>query len=99
MTTMDANMKKMLQTQLDPMGALTPRIANLTIAYSSPEILSDVLLYPMTDFFHDPQAGIGFESWFKQYQNMFAVDLADEDDKSNVRLFQGKLGLLYPIWW
>lgn len=72
----------MLQTQLKLMKALTHRIENLTTTPSSPDISSDVLLRSMTNFLHDPQSGIVFES----YEDMFIVDLRDKDDRTKVRL-------------
>lgn len=56
----------------------------MTITSTSPERSSDVLIWSMTDFLHDPQFGVTFESWFVSYEDMFPVGLEDEDDRISV---------------
>lgn len=77
MTAMDADIKKTFQTQLKLMEDLIHRIGRLSITSSNPEIPSDPQFRSISDFLHDPQLGVTFESWFERYEDMFTVDLAD----------------------
>lgn len=86
MMAVGAKMGRMFQTQLKLTETLTHRAGNLTTISSSPEISSDMLLRSVTNFLHDPQSGVTFEFWFKRYEGMFIVDVANKDEKISVRL-------------
>lgn len=83
-------MKEMSHTKLNLMDALIQRIEIMTTIASTPDALSEVLLWPVNEFLHDPRSDVAFQSWFKRCRRMFAVDLADRDD--DVRLHPRKLG-------
>lgn len=89
--TMDAYKKKMYHTNLKSMEALTHRMWNLITISSSRETSLNMLLRSTTDFLHDSQSGVLFKSWFKHQEDMFAVDLADKEDKAKVCFFLRKL--------
>nr|VZI39205.1 unnamed protein product [Spirometra erinaceieuropaei] len=52
----------------------------------------DHLAGSITEFLYDPQAHITFDSWYKRYEDLFSVGLANQDDAWKVRLLLRKLG-------
>ncbi|CAH8589626.1 unnamed protein product [Dicrocoelium dendriticum] len=52
----------------------------------------DALAASITEFVFDGLNGLTFESWFLKYEDIFRVELADQDDAWKVRLLLRKLG-------
>ncbi|BHF76518.1 hypothetical protein SprV_0501961600 [Sparganum proliferum] len=91
-----ADLKQMLQQQLELMEALTVKLSKSSMGQSSAGGGSqsvDHIAGSIIEFLYDPQAQITFDSWYKRYQDLFSVDLAAQDDAWKVRLLLRKLGL------
>ncbi|BHF77390.1 hypothetical protein SprV_0602049500 [Sparganum proliferum] len=90
-----ADLKQMLQQQLKLMEALTVKLSICSIGQSSAAGVSqsvDHIAGSTTEFLYDPQAHITIDSWYKQYEDLFSVDLAAQDDVWKFRLLLRKLG-------
>nr|VZH95980.1 unnamed protein product [Spirometra erinaceieuropaei] len=88
-----ADLKLMLQQQLELMEALTVKLSNSSQSIAAEGSQSvDHIAASITEFLYDPQAHITFESWNKRYEDLFSVDLAAQDDAWKVRLLLRKLG-------
>ena len=82
-----------MQTQMRLMEALSAHLTSLTPAAPAQNLTSvDHLAKSIPDFLFDPQAGVSFETWYKRYEDVFTVDLANRDDETKVRLLLRKLG-------
>ena len=57
-----------------------------------PSASVDAIVNSITEFSYDPDAGLTFDSWFKRYEDIFRVDLVENDDAWKVRLLLRKLG-------
>ena len=75
-------MEMLTQTQISSRVSCTP-----TIPQSVDGITSSI-----SEFLYDPDANITFDTWFRRYEDLFKVDLADRDDSWKVRLLLRKLG-------
>nr|VZI24091.1 unnamed protein product [Spirometra erinaceieuropaei] len=90
-----ADLKQMLQQQLKMMEALTVKLSNLSMGQSSAAGGSqsvDHIAGSITEYLYNPQAHITFDSWYKQYEDLFSVDLVAQGDAWTVRLLLRKLG-------
>ena len=54
-------------------------------------ISNDTIANSITEFTYDPDAGMFFESWFKRYEDIFNIELKNQDDAWRVRLLLRKL--------
>ncbi|VDL94115.1 unnamed protein product [Schistocephalus solidus] len=78
-----ADLKQMLQL----MEVLTVKLSKSSMGQSGAAGGSqslDHIASIITEFLYDPQAHITFDSWYNQYQDLFSVDLAAQDDAWNV---------------
>ncbi|VDP34555.1 unnamed protein product [Schistosoma mattheei] len=53
---------------------------------------TDSVINATHEFNFDGVAGVTFESWFKEYEDLFYIDLCKLDDASKVRILLRKLG-------
>ncbi|BHF81327.1 hypothetical protein SprV_0702445700 [Sparganum proliferum] len=91
-----ANLKQMLQQQLNLMEALTVKLPDepmgqLTVPDGSHSV--NHIADSATEFLYDPVAHITFYPRYKRYEDLFFVDLADRHVGWKVRLLLRKLGL------
>nr|XP_049464977.1 uncharacterized protein K02A2.6-like [Anopheles coluzzii] len=59
---------------------------------SNPELILEALAGNITEFHHDAEANITFESWYARYDDLFSQDASRLDDAAKVRLLGRKLG-------
>ncbi|KER19644.1 hypothetical protein T265_11641 [Opisthorchis viverrini] len=52
----------------------------------------DAITASISEFVFDGLSGVTFESWFQKYEDIFRVELANQDDSWKVRLLLRKLG-------
>jgi hypothetical protein len=86
-------MKQMMAAQIRLMETLTAHLASLGSSAPTRDLPSvDHVARNTPDFLYDPQSGVSFEAWFKRYEDVFTIELADRDDETKVRLILRKLG-------
>ena len=81
-----ADLKLMMQQQMKLMEAIT---AKLSLSAQSPSTVPqsvDHAISSITEFLFDPGANVTFDSWYKRYEDLFTVDLSEQDDVWKVQL-------------
>ena len=87
-----ADLKHMMQHQMKLMEAIT---AKLSVPAQPPSTLPqsvDHTIGSIAEFLFDPEANVTFDSWYKRYEDLFTIDLSEQDDAWKVRLLLRKLG-------
>ena len=82
----------MMQQQIKLMEAITTKPSLSAQPPSTVPQSVDHTISSITEFLFDPVANVTFDSWYKRYEDLFNVDLSEQDDAWKVRLLLQKLG-------
>ena len=66
------------------MEAITAKLSLSTQPPSTVPQLVDHTISSITEFLFDPEANVKFDSWYKRYEDLFTVDLSEQDDATPI---------------
>ncbi|CAL8099343.1 unnamed protein product [Calicophoron daubneyi] len=98
MASVDPDLKQMMQSQMRLMEALSAHLASLPPAAPPQDSRSvDHIAKNILDFLYNPQAGVSCEAWYKRYEDILTVELAQQGDETKVSLLLRKLVPAEPV--
>ena len=87
-----ADQKLMMQQEMKLMEVITAKLSLFAQPPSTVPRSVDHTISGITEFLFDTEANVTFDPWYKRYEDLFTVDLSEQDDTWNMRCLLRKLG-------